>query len=80
MRSSPLAIVLLVLSSGLPPCAAQATWYVHGSGTYNTGNGSSGNPFGAIQQAIDAASNGDSILVLPASGARSRSLRPAART
>ena len=55
--------VLVVSGAALPlPAAAQQQWYVAPAGT---GNGSSSAPFGKIQQAIQAAHPGDTVIVAP---------------
>jgi len=63
---SILFAVVLVLSLSLMttvPVAAQTTWYVDDATCPSTGSGTSGDPFCSIQDAIDAASAGDTINV-----------------
>ncbi|MEW6747669.1 MAG: right-handed parallel beta-helix repeat-containing protein, partial [Planctomycetota bacterium] len=56
----------LVLLLGFPALAsAQTTWYVDSANCPGPGSGSSQDPFCRIQDAIDAAGDGDSVLVLP---------------
>ena len=58
------AIVISAFLLVLPAMASsQTTWYVDGNNT--GGDGSQGNPFQYIQQGIDAASRGDTVLVMP---------------
>ena len=45
--------------------AGGTTWYVATGGSDVTGNGSEMNPFSTIQHGMDAASDGDTILVFP---------------
>jgi hypothetical protein len=63
-RRASVIVVTAVLVGALlaPRAAAQQQWYVAPSGT---GNGSSSAPFGKIQQAIQAAQPGDTVLVAP---------------
>ncbi|MEW6742927.1 MAG: right-handed parallel beta-helix repeat-containing protein, partial [Planctomycetota bacterium] len=56
----------LVILLGFPVLApAQTTWYVDIANCPGPGSGSSQDPFCHIQDAIDAARDGDSVLVLP---------------
>jgi hypothetical protein len=59
-RILPLLLALLG-SAALP---AQTSWVVQGTGTPG-GSGSAVDPFGSIQQAVQAATSGDAIYVLP---------------
>jgi nitrous oxidase accessory protein NosD len=59
-----LMLVALLLSVfGAVPAWAQTTWYVDDDTCPNVGYGSAGNPFCSIQDAIDAATAGDTINV-----------------
>jgi hypothetical protein len=57
-----LGLVLFVVSSLATPVAAQQVWHV-ASGS--AGDGSAAAPFGRIQQAMQAAQPGDTVLVAP---------------
>ncbi|UCD93603.1 MAG: right-handed parallel beta-helix repeat-containing protein, partial [Candidatus Zixiibacteriota bacterium] len=46
-----------------PECFAGNVWHVSGDGSDETGDGSSSNPFGTIQYAVDRALYGDTVLV-----------------
>ena len=52
---------LLVTPMAGPP--VNDTWHVSTAGSDDTGDGSEGNPFATIQAGIDAASDGDTVLV-----------------
>ena len=59
-----LLIGVLVLSLSPLSWAAQTTWHVATTGDDTNGDGSIENPFHAIQRAIDAASDGDMVVVM----------------
>lgn len=54
--------VLLLLASPLP-VLAQTTWHVDASACDGAGTGAPDDPFCRIQEAVDAASSGDTVLV-----------------
>jgi hypothetical protein len=58
----PQLVTVLALLSSIP-AAAQTTWYVDGAACDSSGIGTDSDPFCTIQEAIDAASSGDVILV-----------------
>jgi dihydroxyacetone kinase DhaKLM complex PTS-EIIA-like component DhaM len=61
-----LAIALVVsLAAAIVPTSvfAQTTWYVDDDNCPGPGDGSAGNPFCLIQDAIDAATDGDTIII-----------------
>jgi M6 family metalloprotease-like protein len=69
---SPGTVVIRAESPGLEPCtwsipinAAPGTWHVATTGSDVTGNGSEQAPFASVQQGVDAATNGDLVLVHP---------------
>jgi hypothetical protein len=43
---------------------AQTTWYVDGQNCSGTGTGTAADPFCRIQQGVDAATDGDVVLVM----------------
>lgn len=73
MRTLVAVTALSVLSA---PAFAQQEWHVSPGGA---GNGSSGAPFGRIQQGIQAAQPGDTVLVAPGTYAESLSTVRAGR-
>ncbi|MCX6834071.1 MAG: DUF1565 domain-containing protein, partial [candidate division Zixibacteria bacterium] len=46
-------------------CQGAAVWYVAVTGSDQTGDGTSGNPFATIQKAVGSSSEGDTVLVGP---------------
>lgn len=48
-----------------PALAAAATWFVAPGGSDATGDGSPSNPFATITRAVDAAADGDEVIVRP---------------
>jgi len=54
-----------LINSGLVDPAFRRVWYVSVSGSDVSGDGSFGLPFVTIQHTVDAASDGDSVRVLP---------------
>ena len=59
---------MLALSLALvfvPAAPAQTVWYVDANGCSGSGDGSAAAPFCAIQEGIVAASDGDTVVVLP---------------
>jgi hypothetical protein len=58
-------LLISVLLLPLPVAAqSQTVWYVATTGSNSTGDGSTENPFQTIQRAIDAAGDGDTVVVL----------------
>ncbi len=60
MRSLLTASTLLALAL---TASAQTTWYVDGTGCDGSGTGTDSDPFCTIQECVDAASDGDTILI-----------------
>jgi hypothetical protein len=65
MLTALMLVALLLSTFGAVLVTAQTTWYVDDDTCPAVGDGSAGNPFCSIQDAIDAASAGDTILVRP---------------
>jgi hypothetical protein len=63
VRSRRLALAAALALAGAVSLQAQTTWYVDDVTDPNE-DGSSAHPFDAIQEGIDAASGGDTVLVL----------------
>src|SRR5262245_16196292 len=62
---APRFLILLVAAVLCPSAFASRTWYVDQQNCPGPGDGSQGNPFCKIQEGIDAAASGDTVLVMP---------------
>lgn len=62
-RFTPFLVTFTLAFSGTSSAQAQSAWYVD-DGAAPGGDGSGRHPFDTIQEGIDAASNGDTVLVL----------------
>jgi len=69
LRWGTIILITIACNGGwatTPVVGAQAgTWHVATNGSDTTGDGAAANPFATIQQGIDAASQGDTVLVHP---------------
>ncbi|MEW6747153.1 MAG: hypothetical protein AB1486_30830, partial [Planctomycetota bacterium] len=59
------AIVLTAVALAADSGSAQTTWYVDDNACPGPGSGTAADPFCKIQDSIDAAARGDTVLVLP---------------
>jgi hypothetical protein len=60
MRSLLTVTFLLAL---VLPASAQTTWYVDGHGCDGSGTGAQGDPFCTVQEGVDVATDGDTLIV-----------------
>ncbi len=71
-----LGVGLLLSLGPVPVAQAATTWYVDDDNCPGSGDGSSGNPFCTIQEAVTAASSGDTINVAAGTYAEGITLTP----
>ncbi len=63
MKNSPLIVGLVLAALGTSPVVAQTTWHVAAGACPGPGTGTVGDPFCTIQAGIDAATNGDEVVI-----------------